>query len=118
MKVRPCGSGTLLMRTEDFDEEQVTRAELSAVIVYHPLLGIWRYPGLEPLYGYVVNQQSRLGKVISVDPTVPRPVVVEVYVPQAKGKSLPRARFVPAKDVDTGHSHLDQITLHQIRLTV
>ena len=106
---------------EDFDEEQMTRAELSAVMVYHPLLdscGDLEVPQAGTFVWYAVNQQPRLGKVISVDPIVSRPAAVEVYVPQAKGTSLSRARFVPAKDVDTENPHIDQITLHQIRLTV
>ena len=65
---------------------------------------------------YAVSQQPRLGKVLSVDPTVPRPVVVEVFEPQANAVGIARARFVRALDPDASSPYVDQITLHQIRL--
>ena len=91
------------------------------VLVYHPLLDAnsdLEVPTVGTFAWYAVNQQPRLGKVVAVDPTVPRPVVMEVYVPQARGTSLSRARFVPSRDEETGDPHLDHITLHQIRLSM
>ena len=103
----------------DFDGEQMTLAELSQVITYHPLLDSSSdlpVPSPGSFIWYSVQQQPRLGRVVSVDPTVPRPVVVEVFVPQANAVSLPRAKFRLSQDEDTGKPKVDHITLHQIRL--
>lgn len=101
---------------DDFDEEQLTRSELGQVVVYHPLLdctGDLEVPSPGSFVWYAVNQQPRLGQVVSIDSTVPRPIVVEVYVPQANAPSLAKARSV---DPNSSAPHVDQITLHQVRL--
>ena len=105
---------------QDFDEEQMTRQELSQVLRSHPMLNPTsdlQPPELGHYVWYAVNQQPRLGKVTAVDPTVPRPVVVEVYEPQANASSLPGAKFRRATDPDTGEPCLENITLHQIQLS-
>ena len=59
-----------------------------------------------------------MGQVVTVDPTISRPVVVEVYEPQANPSgSLSRARFRKAIDEDSGEPKVDNITLHQIQMT-
>ena len=104
---------------QDFDEEQMTLGELTQAIYYHPLLNPTsdlEVPEVGHFVWYAVNQQPRLGKVTAVDPTVSRPVVVEVFEPQANASSLPQARFRRATDIDTGYPQLDNITLHQIQM--
>ena len=105
---------------DDFDEEQMTLSELSQVIQYHPLLDASSdllIPAIGTYIWYSVKQQPRLGQVASVDPTVPRPLVIEVFAPQSNAVSLPRAKFRRSMDVDTGKPQVDHITLHQIRLS-
>ena len=104
---------------QDFDEEQMTLEELSQVIRHHPMLDSSsdvKVPKVGEYVWYAVKQQPRLGRVVAVDPTVPRPIVVEVYEPQANATSLPRARFRRAIDEDSGDPRVDHITLHQIQL--
>ena len=106
---------------QDFDEEQLTLQELTQVIRYHPLLntsGDLQVPAVGEFVWYARNQQPRLGQVVSVDPTVSRPIVVEIFEPQSNASSLTRARFRRATDEDTGDSVVDQLTLHQIQLRV
>lgn len=105
---------------QDFDEEQMTLEELSRAIRYHPHLdpaSDLQVPEIGHFVWYAVNQSPRLGKVVMVDPTVPRPVVVEVYEPRAKASSLPNARFRPAMDQESGEPKVDKITLHQIKMS-
>lgn len=93
---------------------------LAEVIRYHPLLdasGDLHVPEIGSFIWYSVKQQPRLGQVVSVDPTVPRPLVVEVFEPQSNSVSLPRAKFRRAQDVDTGNPKVDHITLHQVRMS-
>ena len=73
-------------------------------------------PAVGQFVWYAVNQRPRLGQVMSVDPTVPRPVVVEVFEPQANAVSLPRARFRRSLDRDSGKPRVDHITLHQVKV--
>ena len=106
---------------QDFDEEQLTREELSQVISCHPLLhttGDLKIPTVGEFVWYAVKQQPRLGQVMAVDPTVPRPVIVEVFEPQENAESLARARFRRARDAESGDPMTENITLHQIQLTI
>ena len=105
----------------DFDSEQMTKAELSKAIVYHPLLdatGDIEVPKMGTYVWYSMDQQPRLGKVVSVDPTVSRPVVVEVQVPQAGASNIAKAKFIPAKDYDSESTRVERLTLHQILLSM
>ena len=104
---------------KDFDEEQMTMEEMSQVIAYHPLMDATsdlQVPASGSFVWFAVNQQPRLGRVVSVDPTLSRPIVVEVFEPQANAVSLPRARFVLSQDPDTQEPRISNITLYQVIL--
>lgn len=102
---------------EDFDADQLTRRELAACLVYHPLLntaGDLRTPAVGSMVWFSQDQMPVLGKVLTVDPTTPRPVVVQVYEPQTNVQRIQMARFRPAADSETGEPSLARLTLHQI----
>ena len=91
----------------DFDEEQLDKTQMCDVLVYHPLLdshGDLEVPEVGSYVWYSHNQQPFLGQVISVDTTVPRPIVVQRFRPQANAVSLSRASFQRAVDTETGVS--------------
>ena len=105
---------------EDVDEEQLTLAEMSRIIVYHPLLDATsdlQVPTPGMFVWYSVRQQPRLGRVVSVDPTVSRPVVVEVYAPLRGNKQVYQSRFSRKMDPSSGEVQVENITLHQIWLS-
>ena len=58
-----------------------------------------------------------LGKVVAVDPTLPRPVTVNLYHPAGKAKGVVSARFIPALD-DEGRPELMQLTVQQVVMGV
>ena len=63
----------------DFDEEQLDKSQMSDIVVYHPLLdvhGDLDVPQVDTYVWFSQNQQPFLGKVMVVDPTVTRPIVV------------------------------------------
>ena len=103
----------------DFDEEQLDKAQMCDALVYHPLLdthGDLPVPVVGSFVWYSHNQQPYLGQVVSVDPSVPRPIVVQRYRPQANAVSLPRASFQRAVDAETGEPVLSHLTLPQVQL--
>ena len=55
-----------------------------------------------------------LGRVTEVDPSNPRPVVLQRYAPQSNATRLHLARFQPMRAEDTGEPEVSRITLHQI----
>lgn len=61
---------------------------------------------------------SRLGNLREVDPSVPRPITVQIYDPQLVTADLSRARFVPSLDPETQIPLLRQLTLPQVILRV
>lgn len=107
------------MSYKDFDEEQLTLEELSQVITYHPLMDATsdlQVPTPGTFVWFVVRQHPRLGRVVSIDPTISRPIVVEVFEPQANAVSLPHAKFALTTDLETHEPKVNQITLHQVIL--
>ena len=103
----------------DFDEEQLDRRQLSDVLAYHPLVdvhGDLEVPEVDSFVWFNHMQQPALGQVVTVDPTVPRPIVVQLYRPQGNAKSIAHARFKRASDRQTGKPILHHLTLHQIQL--
>ena len=103
----------------DFDGEDMTKSELAKCLVYHPALQ-QDYKAEELKVGTFVwfseEQQPRLGEVVSVDASSPRPITVKLYEPQANAVSLPRARFVKAREADSDATKVTQITMHQVVL--
>ena len=61
------------------------------------------------------DQQSRLGKVLSVDSTSPRSIMVQLYAPQVNVVSLARAKFQSTRDQE-GEPKVTRITMHQMQL--
>ena len=103
----------------DFDEEQLDKIQMCDAVVYHPLLdvqGDLKVPRVGTYVWYSHNQQPYLGQVVSIDPSVSRPVVVQRFRPQANAESLPRAKFQRAVDPDTGKAILSHLTLPQVQL--
>ena len=67
---------------------------------------------------YSREQTPCLGKVVELDPTLPRPLTVHVYDPLRSRGGLPSARFV-ARRLEAGVREIsgihDQLFLAQIR---
>ena len=106
---------------EDFDSDQMTRRDLASHLVYHPLLntsGDLQVPAVGAMVWFSQDQQPVLGQVMSVDPSSPRPVVLQVFSPQSPGPRLHLARFEPGVNIPAGTPILARITLHQILLEV
>ena len=102
---------------EDFDSNQMSRRDLAAHLVYHPLLntsGDLHVPVEGSMVWFSQDQRPVLDKVVSVDPSSPRPVVLHVHVPQSPGKRLHLTRFEPSVNEPAGDPVLARITVHQI----
>ena len=103
----------------DFDEDDLSLGELAKSLVYHPEAAVdaeEEPPAVESFVWFSENQQPRLGRVLSVDRTAPRPVQVQLYEPQATGEGIQRSRFRPVREEETGQMKVTRITLHQIML--
>ena len=85
--------------------------QLSTILYWMPMV-----PEVGTYVWYSHNQQPYLGQVVSIDPSVSRPVVVQRFRPQANAESLPRAKFQRAVDPDTGKAILSHLTLPQVQL--
>ena len=105
---------------EDFDSEDLNFNELVDAVFYHPLLDTThdlRLPSVGSFVWYSEKQRPRLGQVTGLDPTLPRPVTVRVFVPKAGAPSLSQAVFrpiPPAEDTEDEvgcfqHLHLSQV---------
>ena len=104
---------------EDFDSDQLSRRDLAASLVYHPLLntsGDLKTPEVGSMVWFSQEQMPVLGKVLSVDPSTPRPVVVQVCEPQTNVQRIQLARFRPSVGSEMGEPTLAKLTLHQILL--
>ena len=64
---------------------------------------------------FTQDHQPCLGQVLSVDPTVPRPLLVKIYSPQASAVSLARVKYKAVLD-EEGEPQVQQITVHQVRI--
>ena len=103
----------------DFDEEQVDKQQLCDILAYHPLVdthGDIDVPTVGSFVWFNQKQQPALGQVVSVDPSVPRPIVVHLFRPQSNANGIARARFQAAIEPQTGEPLLCHLTLHQIQL--
>ena len=104
---------------EDFDGEDLSRGELAAAVLYHPLLnteGDLEVPEVGTFVWFSQKNLPRLGQVTSIDPTVSRPVSVQLYEPRKEDAAIHLARFRPARDDESTGPVLAKITLHQILL--
>ena len=102
----------------DFDEEELTKDQLATHLAYHPVLDIGgdlQVPNIGDFVWFSEERQPRLGQVLAVDTTLPRPVTVEVWVPETGAGDITRARFVQAFD-DEQSAVVTQLTIHQIKL--
>ena len=104
---------------QDFDGEDMTKEELTQVLAYHPLLntvGDLSAPEVGSFVWFSQDNLPRLGQVTSIDPTVSRPVVVQVYEPRKESGPVYSAKFRAACVPGTSDPKLARITLHQILL--
>ena len=103
---------------DDFDEEQFNKEELAKHLAYHPLLehtSELDVPAVGSFVWFAMDHQPFLGQVLSVDPTVPRPLVVKVFAPARYAESLERAKYEVTMEED-GEPQVRHITLHQVRI--
>ena len=102
----------------DFDEEEYKRDELAQHLAYHPMLDNefdLDVPEVGSFVWFAHKHQPCLGQVLSVDPTVSRPLMVKIFSPQASAVSLARAKYKAVFD-DEGEPQVQQITVHQVRI--
>ena len=105
----------------DFDSEEVGRQRLASMLVYHPLLDTKAdivVPEVDTFVWFSERHQPRLGRVKEIDPSVSRPVTIQLYSPHPGASDITKARFVPAMDPDTNLPLLKQLTISQIILRV
>ena len=99
----------------------MTKQDLAGCLVYHPSLQQdYQAESLQvdSFVWFSEEQQPRLGQVVSVDVSSPRPITVRLYEPQANAVSIPRVRFVRVVNQDTGEPKVTQITMHQVVLSL
>ena len=104
---------------EDFDGEDLSREELATSLLYHPLLnteGDLAVPEVGTFVWFSQRNLPRLGQITAIDPTVSRPVSVQLYEPRSSDTAVHLARFRPARTEDTAEPAMAKITLHQILL--
>ena len=103
----------------DFDSEEVDRQQLAQLLCYHPYLDTEcdiRVPEVDSFVWYSDRQRPQLGRVCEVDPTSPRPVVVQLFAPHPGAADITRARFSLTTDRQTHEPILRRLTLPQIIL--
>ena len=104
---------------QDFDGEDLTKKEMAEVLAYHPLLnttGDLSAPEVGTFAWFSQDNLPRLGQVTSIDPSVSRPVVVQIYEPRKDSVPIYSAKFRAAVVPGTAEPKLARITLHQILL--
>ena len=105
----------------DFDSEDLNFNEMVDATFYHPLLDTAHdltLPEIGSFVWYSEGQRPRLGQVTGLDPTLPRPVTIRLFVPKAGAASLPLATFRPKPPVDDSGDEVGchhQLHLSQIR---
>ena len=102
---------------EDFDGEDLTRQELAAALLYHPLLntmGDLQVSSVDSFVWYSQEGRPRLGKVLEIDSTVSRPLTIHVFEPMRNNGGLHLAKFRPCMDKDSQGPVVARITLHQV----
>ena len=65
---------------------------------------------------FAEGTQPRLGRVVSVDLSVPMPILVNYYVPRVGARDISRASFVLQMDEDEGGPRSTRLTIHQVQL--
>ena len=105
----------------DFDGEDMDKQQLADSMVGHPLLDAKvdaDAPEIGTLVWYSETNKPALGRVVQIDPTVARPVVVHKMGQKGTETSLLKARFEDLYHEDPREPLLAHITLHQIRMTM
>ena len=74
-------------------------------------------PEVESFVWFARNNMPVIGKVVVVDPTLPRPITVLLYQPESGSKGVIGARFVPATNED-GETTSLQLTPQQVVMQV
>ena len=105
----------------DFDEEDLSKEEMAKTLVHHPGLEMdseTNMPEVGSFVWFSEDQSPRLGKVVSVERTSPRPVALQLYEPKRSPEGLHRASFRPMRETESGEPKMTKITLLQIMLRV
>ena len=103
---------------DDFDSEDLSLEQMVHALVYHPLMDLAHDvspPTVGQFVWFSMDQQPRLGKVVAVDPTLPRPVTVRLFEPSTGARKLSLAVFRPVPIEDDGVGGHVQLHLFQIR---
>ena len=106
---------------QDFDSEDLSFNELVDAVFYHPLLDTTHdlvLPEVGTFVWFSEQQRPRLGQVTGLDPTLPRPVTIRVFVPKVGAASLPMTVFRPKPPTDDSGDDVgcfQQLHLSQIR---
>lgn len=104
----------------DFDGEDMAKQQLAQHILNHPLLDMreeLEAPDVGTLVWFSEKGRPALGRVVQVDPTVTRPLVVHKYRSIGNG-TLMKQRFEEIPPGDSGEPNLAHITLYQVRMSV
>ena len=105
----------------DFDSEDLNFNEMVDALCYHPMLDTTHdllLPDIGAFVWFSKDQRPRLGQVTGLDPTLPRPVTVRIFVPKTGAATLPMATFRPKPPADDSGDEVgcyQQLHLSQIR---
>ena len=105
----------------DFDSEDLNFNEVVDAVYYRPLLDTTHdldLPAIGSFVWFSEEQRPKLGQVTGLDPTLPRPVTVRVFVPKVGAAALPLATFRPQPPADDARDEVgcfQQLHLSQIR---
>ena len=105
--------------TSIVDEEELNREQLATILAYHPLVdavGDIEVPEVGSFVWFAEGNQPRLGRVSTVDATLPRPLAVDLFEPRSGARSLARASFKLVRSADTDETVQRRITIQQVRL--
>ena len=107
---------------DDCGSEDIDQGELYDSIVYHPrleqsLFQDTQLPALNQMIMFSLNRSPRFGKIVEINPLLPKPLSVMLWKPYSKAKSILTARFLPTDRLDSG-ADIIRISPAQIKLQV
>ena len=105
----------------DFDGEEMDLQQLASHIHSHPLLDSsadLETPELNSMVWYSEQGRPAIGRVIHIDPTVARPLMVQRYREVGQSTFLHKARFEEVPADESGEPNVARITLHQVRMAM
>ena len=107
------------MTYSDFDEEKYTLEQLAGILSHHPLLEVESkmvVPKVGQFVWFAEGTQPRLGQVVAMDPSVPKPLVVRYYSPAVGAEDITKARFKAQTEEEDGEPKSTRLTMFQVRL--